>query len=125
MTRHGKPTSRPESEREGLGTGFSCDRVWKEPRTKALFRRISRRQASDVKLLLIGSERSDSFRSKKLLEEFAAFRFAHSSSDFALMVERRHLQQVDHTSGSACLWVGASENHSSHPGLDNCSRAHR
>jgi hypothetical protein len=97
----------------------------KDPRTKVFFGRISRRQASDVKLLLIGSERFDSFCSEKLLEKFAALRFTHSSRDFTLMVEGRHLQQVDHTSGSARLLVGASENHSSHPGLHNCPCAHR
>ena len=65
-----------------------------------------------------------SFCPEEPLENFAAFYFPHPTGDQALVIQRRHLEQIDHSARSPGFRIRATVDHPAEPGLDDRSRAH-
>jgi len=58
------------------------------------------------------------------LENFSALDFPHPTGDQALVIQRRHLEQIDHSARSSGFRIRATVDHPAEPGLDDRSRAH-
>jgi len=63
--------------------------------------------------------------SEEMLQHFSAFGFSDTGSDFALMIQGGHLQDVNHPSSRSRLRIRTSENHPADSRIDDCAGAHR
>src|SRR3984893_6222312 len=65
------------------------------------------------------------FFSEEILQDLAALRFPDTGSNQAGVVERRHLQQIDHSTSSTGLGIRATKDHAANTGMNDSARAHR
>jgi hypothetical protein len=68
---------------------------------------------------------SISLSPEKPLQYLATLNFSHAASDFALVIQRWHLEQIDHAAGPAGLRIRAAVDDAAKPGLHDRSCAHR
>src|SRR2546430_2161159 len=63
--------------------------------------------------------------SEEKLQHFSALAFSDAGSDFAFMIQGRHLQDVNHPSSRSRLRIRTSEDHPAQSRINHCAGAHR
>src|SRR5262249_8518210 len=62
---------------------------------------------------------------KKILKHCSTFVFQNTGSDITLVIQRGHLEKVDHASCRPGCRISAAKNHTPDPSMDDPARAHR
>jgi hypothetical protein len=62
--------------------------------------------------------------SEETLQHLSALGFSDAGSDFALMIQGRHLQDVNHSSSRSRFRIRTSEDHSAQSRINDCAGAH-
>src|SRR5947207_14102593 len=64
-------------------------------------------------------------RLEKALEKPRAFLHQNAGSNFAVVIERRHLEQIHDAASGTAARIGTTENDAAHPNVDQGAGAHR